>query len=98
MKFRFSMLRAIITLVAAGLLLAACSGESARLKRQADQSMAEGHLAEAVLTYRQGLISHPDDPDLLSGLGMALAAQGRGRSAVEVLNRAATLKHDNVSI
>ena len=60
--------------------------------------MAEGRLAEAVLTYRQGLISHPDDPDLLSGLGLALAAQGRGRAAAEVLNRAATLKPEEVSL
>jgi eukaryotic-like serine/threonine-protein kinase len=88
-----------ITIVLVCLVLAACSGsgETARLTRQADQFMAEGRLAEAVLTYRQGLISHPDDLDLLSGLGMALAAQGRGRSAAEVLNRAATLKPEEAS-
>ncbi len=56
--------------------------------------MEEGRLPEAVLTYRQALLSHPDDPDLLSGLGLALAAQGRGRSAAGFLNRVATLKPD----
>jgi len=100
MKSRCSLIRTISTIALACLILAACSGsgESARLKSQAKQSMDENRLAEAVLTYRQALNSHPDDPDLVSGLGMALAAQGRGRSAAEVLNRAATLKPEDASI
>ncbi len=82
------------------LILAACSGfgESARLKRQAKQFMEDGRLPEAVLTYRQALISYPDDPDLLSGLGLALAAQGRGRPAAGVLIQAAALKPGEASI
>ncbi len=82
------------------LILAACSGsnESGKYKRQADQFLAEGRFAEAVLTYRQALASDPDNPDLLSGLGMALAAQGRDRSAARVLNRAASKKPDDVAI
>ena len=60
----------MITIMLACLSLAACSvsGESARYKSQAEQSAVEGHLAEAVLTYRQALISHPKDPELLSKL------------------------------
>jgi eukaryotic-like serine/threonine-protein kinase len=60
--------------------------------------MADGRLPEAVLTYRQALISHPNDPDLLIGLGTALAAQGRGRSAADALNLAADQKPDDASI
>jgi len=80
--------------------MTACSvsGESARYKSQAEQSAAQGHLAEAVLTYRQALISHPEDPELLSKLGLALAAQGRGRSAADVLERASILKPEATSI
>ena len=91
---------AFIVILLACLSLAACSaeGESARYSSQADQFLAEGHLAEAVLTYRQALISHPDDPELLSGLGKALSAQGRSRSAAEVLKRAASLKPNDSSI
>jgi outer membrane protein assembly factor BamB len=82
------------------LILAACSGfgESARLRRQAKQFMEDGRLPEAVLTYRQALLSYPDDPDLLSGLGLALAAQGRSRLAAGVLIRAAALKPGEASI
>ena len=72
-----------------GIIVAACSGldESARYKSQAEQFIAENRLAEAVLAYRQALISDPENPDLLSGLGMALAAQGRNRSAARSVRR-----------
>lgn len=92
--------RLLDSLLLSCLILAACSGlgESARYKQQADQFMADGRFAEAVLTYRQALVSDPDNPDLLIGLGMALAAQGRDRSAVQVLNLAASQKPDDVSI
>jgi outer membrane protein assembly factor BamB len=90
--------RRLVAILLACLLLSACAGESARYKIQADQFLAEGHLAEAVLTYRQALKAHPDDPDLLRGLGMALAAQGRDRSAAAVLERAATLRPADASI
>jgi hypothetical protein len=100
MKSINSPTRSFVTIVLACLILAACSGlgESARLKSQAKQFMEEGRLAEAVLTYRQALISHPDDPYLLSGLGMALVAQGRDRSADWFLNKAASLKPADDSI
>jgi outer membrane protein assembly factor BamB len=100
MKPRVGLIRPFIAILFACLLLAACSGsgESTRLKRQADQSMAEGRLPEAVLTYRQALNSHPNDLDLLRGLGLALAAQGRSRSAAAVLNKAAALKPEDASI
>ena len=97
---RLSLIRPFSYIVLACLTLAACSGlgESARYKSQADQFMTEGRPAEAVLTYRQALISDPDNPDLLNGLGLALAAQGRDRSAAQTLNRAATKKPDDASI
>jgi outer membrane protein assembly factor BamB len=97
MQSRSSPIHTTITIVLVCLLLAACSGESARVKRQAEQFMAEGHLPEAVLTYRQALISRPDDPELLRGLGTALAAQGRGRSAAGVLIQVASLKPGDAS-
>ena len=98
MKSRSSLIRTMSIILLVCLSLAACSGESARYKRQAEQFMAEGHLPEAVLTYRQALESHPDDPQLLRGLGMALAAQGRGRSAAGALIQAASLKPGDASI
>ena len=100
MKSRYRSIRSLVTIILASCILAACSGlgESARVKSQAKQFMDEGRLAEAVLTYRQALISHPNDPDLVNGLGRALAAQGRGRSAAAFLNRAASLKPNDASI
>ena len=100
MKFRHSLIGSLAAIALTGFLLAACSGfgESARLKSQADQAMAEGRLAEAVLTYRQALLSHPNDPDLLGGLGKALAAQGRGRSAAAALKQAESVKPNDASI
>jgi outer membrane protein assembly factor BamB len=79
-------------------VLVGCSGESARYKNQAEQFMAEGHPAEAVLVYRQALKKDPNDPDLLIGLGTALAAQGRDRSAAAALHQAALLKPEDASI
>jgi len=98
MKSRRSFLHPFCAILLACLILAGCAGESARYKRQAEQFIAEGHPAEAVLIYRQALQNDPDDPDLLSGLGMALAAQGRDRSAAAVLNQAALLKPADASI
>lgn len=87
-------------LVLACLALAACSGlgQSARLKRQADDFLADGRLPEAILTYRQALVSSPDDPGLLTSLGLALSAQGRNRSAAHLLEQAASLEPDDASI
>ena len=97
MKSKRSLFWSWMAIILVCLLLSACAGESARYKSQADQFLAEGHLAEAVLTYRQALITHPDDPDLLHGLGMSLAAQGRGRSAEAALERAAALQPADAS-
>ena len=98
--FRLSLIRLFSYIALSCIILTACSsaGESARYKSQAEQFMDEGKLAEAVLTYRQALISDPDNADLLSGLGMALTAQGRDRSAARALNQAAIKKPDDASI
>lgn len=93
---RVVLFRQVGCVILPSLILAACSAssQSARYKDQADQFRAEGRLAQAVLSYRQALKSRPDDPELLRLLGMALASQGRGRSAALSLNRAAALKPD----
>jgi len=98
--YRPGFIRPLGYIVLSCIMLVACSGlgETARYKSQADQFTSENRLAEAVLTYRQALISDPDNPDLLSGLGMALAAQGRNRSAARILNQAAMKKPDDISI
>jgi outer membrane protein assembly factor BamB len=98
MNSRRSVLNSFCIILLTSLFSAGCSGESARYKNQAEQFMAEEHPAEAVLIYRQALKNDPDDPDLLSGLGMALAAQGRDRSAAAVLNQAALLKPEDAYI
>jgi outer membrane protein assembly factor BamB len=93
-------IRSFVRILFLFLAMAACSGlrESDRYKKQADQLMAEGRLDEAVLTYRQALLSEPNDPDLLIGLGLALADQGRNRSAAEMLNRAALQKPNDIPL
>ena len=97
--FRTGSSRSLCYIVLSFLIVAACSDlrESTRYKHQAEQFVAEGRLAEAVLTYRQALISDPNNPDLLGGLGMALAAQGRNRTAAQFLNRAIEIKPDDAS-
>jgi outer membrane protein assembly factor BamB len=87
----------ILFVIIGSLLLAACasSREAERYTRQADQFVAEGRLAEAVLTYRQALVSDPDNPDVLARLGYALAAQGRRRLAYNYLSQAALIKPDD---
>ncbi len=89
-----------VALLVAGLLLAACSpsSPSARYKSQADQFAAEQRLAESILTYRQALKSHPDDPQVMRELGTALASEGRDRSAAAILIRAADLLPADTSI
>jgi outer membrane protein assembly factor BamB len=98
MKSKRSLSRSVLVILLAGLLIPACAGESARYQSQAGQFMAEGRLPEAVLTYRQALSTHPEDPNLWLGLGTALAAQGRQRSAGAALDRAARLKPADASI
>ncbi len=97
---RLGLIRAFCCIVLTSFILSACSvlNESGTYKKQAEQFVAEGHLAEGVLTYRQALKSDPDNPDLLKGLGMALAAQGRNRSAAHVLNQAVVKSPNNFSI
>lgn len=80
------------------LILSACSNlEAARYQRQAEQFLVEGKLPEAVLTYRQALASDPENPEILRGLGMALAAQGRQRSAARFLGRAIEIDPNDTS-
>ena len=96
---RTSLVHALSCILISCIMLAACAGigRAARYKTQADQFMADGRLGEAVLTYRQALTAEPDDPGILSGLGMALAAQGRGRSAAVILHRVASKRPDQAA-
>lgn len=97
--FRIRLVHAFHFFLLACLLLTSCaSSESDRLKQQAEQFAAEGRLPEAVLTYRQALEKSPNDLKLLSGLGKVLAAQGRNRSAQQVLQQANAIKPDDTSI
>ncbi|MCS7178608.1 MAG: tetratricopeptide repeat protein [Anaerolineae bacterium] len=50
---------------------------------------------EAIAAYRQALDEFPDEPDALSGLGLALANAGRPEEALPVLQRAAELAREN---
>ncbi len=95
---RFSCLHLGLLLVC--LLLTACAASSSadRYERQAEQFLSEGRLPEAVLAYRQALVSKPEDPRLLQGLGLALSRQGRARSAAQVLEQAASLDPNDSSI
>ncbi len=80
------------------MLVAACAGARNSNRQQAEQYLAEKKLPEAVLAYRQALTSDPQNPELLRGLGMALAAQGRDRSAATVLKQAATALPDDAAL
>jgi tetratricopeptide (TPR) repeat protein len=50
---------------------------------------------EAIAAYQQALDEFPDEPDALSGLGMALAGAGRAEEALPVLQRAASMVQEN---
>ncbi len=50
---------------------------------------------EAIAAYQQALAEFPDEPDALSGLGMALAGAGRAEEALPVLQRASSLAQEN---
>ncbi len=86
---RLCLIRPSLSVVLAAILLAACSSARNSNRQQAEQYLAEKKLPEAVLAYRQALKADPQDPQLLRGLGMALAAQGRDRTAATALSQAA---------
>ena len=52
----------------------------------ADLAYASGHFAEAAHGYRAELSTDPDCPSSLSGLGLALAAQGPHPAARALLH------------
>lgn len=97
--FHTRLVRSLRFILLTCFLLAACSSlEAGRYKRQAEQFAEEGRLPEAVLTYRQALEKDPNNIELMSGLSNVLAAQGRSRSAQQVLQRANEIKPDDISI
>src|SRR5574340_471471 len=57
--------------------------------------MADGHLPEAVLAYRQALKSAPGDAGIMRMLASALEQQGRRRSAARLLEQGATAEPDD---
>jgi len=50
---------------------------------------------EAIAAYQQALDEFPNEPDALSGLGLALAGSGRLQEALPVLQRAAGIAQEN---
>lgn len=50
---------------------------------------------EAIAAYQQALAEFPDEPDALSGLGIALAGAGRDEEALPALQRAAERAQEN---
>lgn len=63
--------------------------------RQGAARAWEQRWEEAIAAYRQALAEFPDEPDALSGLGLALAGAGRTEEALPVLQRAADLAQEN---
>ncbi|MBC7226148.1 MAG: tetratricopeptide repeat protein [Thermoflexales bacterium] len=63
--------------------------------RQGAARAWEQRWEEAIAAYQQALAEFPDEPDALSGLGLALAGAGRVEEALPVLQRAADLAQEN---
>ncbi len=63
--------------------------------RQGAARAWERRWEEAIAAYQQALAEFPDEPDALSGLGLALAGAGRAEEALPVLQRAADLAREN---
>ncbi len=63
--------------------------------RQGAARAWEQRWEEAIAAYQQALAEFPDEPDALSGLGLALAGAGRAEEALPVLQRAAELAQEN---
>ncbi|MCW5813855.1 MAG: hypothetical protein KIT84_22700 [Labilithrix sp.] len=66
------------------------------LRRAADVYRARGLGADAALLYERALLYRPDDPDAVAGLGVALAAEGRGARGATLLARAIELREREV--
>lgn len=58
------------------------------LRRAADIYRARGLGADAALLYERALLYRPDDPESVAGLGIALAAEGRGARGATLIARA----------
>lgn len=65
--------------------------QSAELRRQGNECLAAGNLAEAEQFYRQGVAADPKDAACHSNLGYVLYEQGRRADAEESLERAVKL-------
>ncbi|MGQ9717298.1 MAG: tetratricopeptide repeat protein [Anaerolineae bacterium] len=63
--------------------------------RQGAARAWEQRWEEAIAAYQQALAEFPDEPDALSGLGLALAGAGRVEEALPFLQRAAELVQEN---
>jgi tetratricopeptide (TPR) repeat protein len=61
------------------------------LRRAADIYRARGLAADAALLYERALLYRPDEPESVAGLGIALAAEGRGARGATLIARAIEL-------
>jgi predicted Zn-dependent protease len=78
-------------------LLAGPQGvDPATRSQAATRAMSEGRFDEAARIYRELLQTLPNDPGLLTNLGMALAMSGREGEALAPLERALTLQPDSI--
>jgi predicted Zn-dependent protease len=75
---------------------AAQSPDPATRSQAATRAMSEGRFDEAARIYRELLQALPNDPGLLTNLGMALAMSGREGEALAPLERALTLQPDSI--
>ena len=66
--------------------------------REAREHHGAGRYAEAEKIYRQVLDRRPDDAEVMSKLGAALAAQGRLDEMLNVLEHAVELDPDLIRI
>ncbi len=57
-------------------------------------ALRAGRSGEAMLLFRQGLAALPDDPGLLTGLGLAAIHDGRRAEALPALEQAVALEDD----
>jgi tetratricopeptide (TPR) repeat protein len=80
-----------LTFMPADSALAQPPAKTSSRASEAARAMSEHRYNDAVSAYRELLKAHPDEPELLANLGMALAMGGHEADAVAPLERALAL-------